>query len=123
MANSLPFNSSSVFCGLGTATITLNSAQAGIVSVEVQASLPYDTGSSNNSSVTSGGSSLQVLVKLNSVTKMTLSSPSPTQPMLAGKVSMLCVATDVIDVILSSSAAADNQLNSVKTMINVYAGS
>lgn len=123
MANGLPFNTSSVFAGLGTATITLTAAQAGLGSVEINCSLPYQAaGSSNNSSVTTSGSSVTILVKQNTVTKMTLSSPSPTQPNLSGKVMLLFAAADVIDVVLSSSGTADNQLNALKTIINVYNG-
>ncbi len=119
--NALQLNSSTVISGLGTQSFTVS--VDGFYTVDVDYSLPYQaSGSSHDSSVTTGGSSLQVLVKLNGSTKLTLSGPAPTQPKLSGSVKLDCVATDVITVVPSSAAAADNALNGLKGTINLYQG-
>lgn len=121
MSNGMQLNQSNVFAGLGTMTFTV--VTAGIYTVAVQAFLPYQaSGSSADSSVTTGGSDVTILVKQGATTKMTLEDPAPTQATLAGTVRLSCAAEDVITVVLSSSAAADNQLNSVKTIVNLYQG-
>lgn len=121
MSAGIPLNNSTVFAGLGTATFTV--VTAGLYTVAVNSFLPYQaSGSSNNSSVTSGGSSLSVAVNQNGSAKLTLSSPTPTQPTLSGTVHMSCAAADTITVVMSSAATADNQLNSVKTIINLFQG-
>ena len=99
----------------------------GIYTVQVKYWVPYQAaGSSNLSSVTTGGSSLQVLVKLDSSTKLTIgglgTDPTPTQPYVSGSVQISATAGAVIKVIPSSAAAVDNQLNSVKGIINIFAG-
>ncbi len=119
--NSLSPIQSTPVAGLGTQTF--NVVTAGNYTVSVRYSIPYiASGSSADSSVTTGGSELQVLVKLQSSTKLTLSAPAPTQPSLSGSVSMLCAAGDVIEIVPSSSADVDNALNAVKGIINIYQG-
>lgn len=108
---------------VGLATQTYNVPTAGNYTVGVNYSIPYiASGSSADSSATTGGSALQLLVKLNGTTKLTLSSPTPTQPALSGSVSMLCAAADVITVVPSSANAVDAGLNAVKGIINIYLG-
>lgn len=123
--NSLQLNTSTVFAGLGTSTFTV--VTTGLYTVAFKSTLPYQaSGSSNDSSVTTGGSSLQVVVNQDTgggpVAKLTVGSPSPTQPLLGGSVSLLCTAGDVLTVVLTSAAAADNALNAVKTIINLFQG-
>ncbi len=119
--NSLSPIQSTPVAGLGTQTF--NVTADGNYNVAVNYSIPYiASGSSADSSVTTGGSELQLLVKLNGSTKLTLSDPSPTQPTLSGSVQMLCVATDVITIVPSSSADADNAPNAIKGIINIYQG-
>ncbi len=119
--NSLSPIQSTPVAGLGTQTY--NVITAGLYTVAVNYSIPYiASGSSNDSSVTTGGSELQLLVKLDATTKLTLSGPSPTQPTLSGSVQMLCTAGQVITVVPSSSAAADNALNAIKGIVNIYQG-
>lgn len=121
MTNSLSQIQSTPVVGLGTQTYTVGAA--GNYNVQVKYFIPYiAAGSSADSTVTTGGSSLQVLVKLNGTTKLTLSSPSPTQPMLAGSVNIACSAGDSITVVPSSAAAVDNGLNAVKGVIDIYLG-
>ena len=108
---------------VGLDTQTFNVVTAGLYTCQVRYTIPYQSsGSSAYSDNTTGGSSLQVLVKLNGTTKLTLGSPTPTQPSLSGSVVMQCAASDVITVVPSSAAAADNALNAVKGIINVYQG-
>lgn len=121
MANGLQLNTSTVVGGLATQTFTV--ATAGYYTVEVNYDIPYrPAGSSENSASTVGGSSLQVLVKLNSTTKLTLSSPAPTQPKLTGSVLILAAAADVITVVPSSADADDIGLNAIKGVVNLYQG-
>jgi hypothetical protein len=118
--NSISSIASTPVTGLGTQTF--NVVTAGLYTCAVNFTIPYQTASSNNSSVTTSGSSLSIVVNLNGSAKLTLASPSPTQPSMGGSVVMQCAANDVITVVLSSAAAADNVLNAIKGTINIYAG-
>ncbi len=121
MANGIQLNSSTVWGGIATQTFTV--VTDGFYTCAVDVGLPYRaSGSSLYSSDTTGASALQVLVALNGSTKLTLGSPTPTQPKLSGSVGMACVAGDVITVVPSSAAAADNALNAIKGTINLYQG-
>jgi len=126
MANTLQLNTSTVFAGLGTSTFTVTTA--GLYTVQFEAFLPYlAAGTSNNTStVPANASALQVVVNLNGVAKLTTggatNNPSPTQPTLGGRISLQCVATDVITVVLSSASAGDAQPNAVKTILNLFQG-
>lgn len=125
MANGLSVIASTPVCGLATQTFTVPTA--GFYTVTAKYFVPCQaSGTSNNSSVTTGGSSLQVLLKLNGTTKLTIggaaTDPTPTQPFVYGSVIMSCSASDSITVVPSSSAAVDNQLNSVTGIINIYQG-
>ena len=125
MTNSLQLNTSTVFAGLGTNTFTV--VTAGLYTVSFKSFIPYiASGTSGDSSVTTGGSALQVVVNQNTgggpVAKLTIGSPSPTQPLMGGSVSLQCGAGDVITVVLTSSAAVDNTLNAIKSIINLFQG-
>lgn len=119
--NSLSLISSTPVVGL--ATQTYNVPTTGLYTVAVNYTIPYiASGSSADSTVTTGGSALQLLLKLNGSTKLTLGSPSPFQPSLSGSVVMSCTAADVITVVPSSANAVDAGLNAVKGVINIYQG-
>jgi len=123
--NSLSSTASTPFVGL--ATQTYNVLTTGTYTVQVQATIPYQAaGSSADSSNTTGGSSLQILVKLDATTKLTLggvaSNPTPTQPSLSGSVTFAATAGQVITVVPSSAALVDNLPNGVKGVINVFLG-
>lgn len=119
MANGIQLNTPTVFGGLGTQTFTASAA--GDYQVDVNISIPYQPPGSSSLSSADALSALTALVKLNSTTKLTLSSPSAQQPTLAGSVLIPgVVATDVITVVLTSSNAADNALNAIKGTINLY---
>lgn len=119
--NSLSAISSTAVAGLGTQTF--NVTTAGNYTVAVNYSIPFiPSGTSATSATTLGGSELQLLVKLNGSTVLTLSAPAPTQQTLSGSISMLCAAADAITVVPSSSAAVDNTLNAIKGIINIYQG-
>ncbi len=120
--NSLQLNQSTIFAGLGTSTFTV--VTAGLYTVAFTSTIPYQaSGSSADSSVTTGGSALSVVVNLQGSPVLTVASPSPTQPSMGGSVAMQCAAADVITVVLTSAAAADSQKNSIKTIINLFQGS
>ena len=120
--NSISPVQSTVVTGLGTQTF--NIVTAGLYTCAVNFSIPYQaSGSSNNSTVTTGGSSLQVVINQNGSPVLTIAAPvSPTQPSTGGSVRINCAAADVITVVLSSAAAADNTLNAIKGTINLYQG-
>jgi len=121
MANGLSLNQSTVFGGLGTSTFTV--VTGGLYTCEFKAFVPYKTsGTSGDSASLVGGSSVVVTVNLNGSPVLTTVAPSPTQPIVGGSVHMQCVANDVITVVLSSAAAADNALNAVKSIINLFQG-
>lgn len=122
MANSFQINQSTVVGGLGTQTCTVPTA--GLYTCALNFTIPYQaSGSSNNSSVTTGGSSLQIVVNQNGSPVLTVAAPvSPTQPITGGSVHIQCAVNDVITVVLSSAAAADQVLNAIKGTINFYLG-
>lgn len=125
MANSLQLNTSTVFAGLGTSTFTV--ITAGLYTVQFKATLPYlAAGSPGNSTVTSGGSALQVVINQNGSPVLTAggasTNPTPTQPSLGGSVVISAAASDVITVVLSSANAVDALPNAVKTIINLFQG-
>lgn len=93
-----------VFCGLGT--LTLVAPTTGLYFVDGKSSLP---------TLTAGGgeSALVTTVNLNG------------SPVYAGKagaqgfyIDMLCTAFDVITVVFTSSADADQPINAIKTAIS-----
>ncbi len=119
--NSLSVAQSTPFCGL--ATQTYNVTADGLYTVQVSCTIPYiASGTSNDSTATTGGSELQILVKLDATTKLTLEDPTPTQPSLSGAVTFAATAGQVITVVPSSAAAVDNSLNAIKGIINVFIG-
>ncbi len=121
MANGLQLNNSTVFAGLGTASYTV--VTSGLYTVEFKATIPYRAaGTAGYSDNTTGASALQVVVNLNGSPVLTVANPSSNQPLVGGVVSIGCVATDVITVVLTSSAVADAAPNAVKTTINLFQG-
>lgn len=108
---------------VGLATQTFNIVTDGFYTCQVRFTIPYRaSGMPGGSDITTGGSSLQILVKQGATTRLTLANPTPTQPSMSGSVVMQCVAGDVITVVPSSAAAADNELNAVKGIINLFFG-
>ncbi len=67
-------------------------------------------------------SGLTIVASNASTALMTLSQPTPSQPLLAGSVQAQCTAGDVLTVVTSSLAAADALPNAVKGIINIYLG-
>ena len=125
MANSLQLNTASVFAGLGTTTFTV--VTAGLYTVNCESFLPYRaSGSPGDSTVTAGGSGLQIVINQNGSPVVTVggssTNPTPTQPILSASARLNCAATDVITVVLSSANAVDAVPNSVKSIINLYQG-
>ncbi len=125
--NSISGTQSTPFCGLGTQTFTI--VTAGFYTCAIQCTIPYVTGTSDNSDTAADSpfaSALSIVVNQDTgggpVAKLTLSSPTPTQPSLSGSVRMQCAAGDIITVVTSSSAASDNARNAVKGIINLYFG-
>lgn len=48
--------------------------------------------------------------------------PSPTQPLLGGSVTWQATAADIINITFSSLSDADNALNAVKSIVNLFEG-
>lgn len=67
-------------------------------------------------------SGLVILLKNNSTILQTSAFPSPTQPLLGAAISFNATAADTVTVVLSSLSGADNALNAVKSIMNIYAG-
>jgi hypothetical protein len=119
--NSLSPIQSTPFTGLETQTYNVQTA--GTYTVEVDCTIPYRaSGQPGDSTSLVGASALQLLVKLDATTKLTLSSPTPTQPSLSGSVTFAATAGQVITVVPSSANAVDAVPNAVKGIINVFLG-
>lgn len=80
-------------------------------------------------SVTSTGSygvpaisGLDVVISQNSTVLARYGFPSPTQPIMGGSVVVAAAASDVLTVVFSSLSTADNALNAVKSIVNLYQG-
>lgn len=67
-------------------------------------------------------SGLVILLKNNSTILQTAAFPSPTQPLLGAATSFAATAGDTVTVVFSSLSGADNALNAVKSIVNIYAG-
>lgn len=123
MANTLQLNNGTAVGGLGTQTYTI--VTTGTYSVEFNIGIPFVTGTSDNSDTaadSSDASALSVVVNNNGSPVLTVASPAPTQPFVAGKVTFTGTAGQDITVVLTSSAVADNKLNAIKGVVNLYQG-
>lgn len=123
MSSALRLNSPTSFCGLTTLTYTLT--VTGMYSVEFNVSIPFVTGTSDNSDTAADSpfaSALSCVVNNNGSPVLSVTSPAPTQPFVSGKVSFAGVAGQDVTFVTSSSAAADNKLNAVKGNVNLYQG-
>lgn len=107
MSNILFINQPYVNVGLGTMTYTVPTTGQYSVLVDCTENPP---------------TSLTILVKNGGSTIFTAPTITPTQGALQFKYSFGATAADVITVVLSSSAAIDNQLNTVKTIISIEQG-
>lgn len=67
-------------------------------------------------------SGLVVAIKQNSTTLVSYGFPTPTQPIMGGSVVVQAVAGDVISFVFSSLSTADNDLNAVKSIVNLFQG-
>lgn len=67
-------------------------------------------------------SGLVVQLKKNSTVLATYGFPSPTQPIMGGSVVVSASAADVLSFVASSLSDADNALNAVKSVVNLYQG-
>lgn len=67
-------------------------------------------------------SGLTVQLKNNSTVLARYGNPSPTQPVMGGSVSVACAANDVLTFVAASLSDADNALNAVKSIVNIYQG-
>ena len=107
MANYLLLNQPFVFVGLGTLTYTVPSTAKYNVHVELSEVPP--TG-------------LSVVVNNNASPVFTAPVITPTQIAQQFRVGLQLTAADVVTVVLASSAAIDNQLNTVKSTITIGQG-
>ncbi len=107
--NSANVDSAATFTGL--ATYTYNIPNAGNYVVSVVSTIPLS-------------SSLQIEIAKNGTNVNTVggsaSNPAPTQQQISNSQIIACVLGDVITVITSSSAAADQLANAVKTTVQIY---
>lgn len=68
-------------------------------------------------------SGISILMKQNSTTKASFSSPTPGQSAIDLDVIMNCSINDVIGVVISSSTASDQLGNSFKAILTIRQGS
>lgn len=112
--NNLQANVASPFAGLGTSTY--NVLAAGSFVVDCQMTLPANNGL--------GNSAVQIVINKNGSAVVTVggatADPTPSQPSIGARANILCAASDVLTVVISSAAVVDNLANSVKSMINLY---
>lgn len=101
---------SNIIVGLGTYTFTVTSATAGMITVQATASENPPSG-------------LSIALQKNGSPVATSTAPTTAQGTINIQTTMNCVATDVISVVITSSAAIDNQLNTVKTLVTLRQGS
>lgn len=109
MSNTLALNQNYVNCGLGTMTYTVPTGGAGIYNAQVQLTEVPPSG-------------VVILVKKNSSTVFTAPVLTPTQSAVQFKYSQPFADADVISVVISSSSAIDNQLNTVKSNVSIGQG-
>lgn len=107
MSNFLIQNQNYVQDGLGTLTFTIPSTNQ--YTVRCQTTVMPD-------------SSLAILVKKNGSTVYTAPALVPGQIALEFKTSLQCTAADSVTVVFSSSAAVDEQLNSIKSNVSIEQG-
>lgn len=109
MATTLQLNATQPVAGLGTSTYTALVTSA--YEVQVQTTLP-------------AGSGVQIVVNKNGTPVVTVggvaANPTPTQPSIGAQCRIQATATDVINVVLSSSNAVDSQPNAVKSTIALF---
>ena len=108
MARGFKGGVSTTFCGLDTYTHT--AATTGIYTVEVRVTEVPPSG-------------LSVLIKQGSSTVATAVSPRTQQGNINVRAVINATQGDVLSVVVSSSSAIDQQLNNVKTEINLRQGS
>lgn len=119
--NALQLNTSTPVVGLGTQTF--NVVTAGLYTCAPNFTIPYRaSGQPGDSTSLVGASSLQIVINLNGSPILTLANPSPTQPSMGGSVRFQAAASDVVTVVLTSSAAADAAFNAVKGIVNLFQG-
>jgi hypothetical protein len=110
MANTLKENQSNVICGLGTFTRTISNTNM----YKVKARATENPTSSLSISITQSGSASATI---------TSDAPAADQNNITVSKVFNCVAGDVITIVISSAAATDNQLNTVKTTVAISEGS
>lgn len=125
MTNTLTAVQSTPFVGLNTFTYTVTTA--GIYTVDCEATIPNEQGTSaNTNSAQPVQSQLQIVIALNGTPALTVggsaANPTPTQGTLGARTHLSCAVADVITVVTSSSAAVDVALNAVKGTVNLYLG-
>lgn len=104
--------------------VVLTNIQYGLCTAAANGSASYGasyatTAGSYGDPETSG---LGVVLKNNSTVLARYGFPSPSQPSMGGRVVVQATAGDVLTIVLSSLSGADNALNAVKTVVNLFAG-
>lgn len=109
MANTLKASRSNVIVGLGSFTHTAGNTGMYTVSAFCNENPP---------------SSVSIVLSQSGSTTASITSTAPAAAQQEIQVQKIfnCVAGDVLTVAISSSAAIDNQLNTVKTIVNVRQG-
>lgn len=109
MANTFKVNQSNVICGLQTTTHTIGTTNM----YHVLSKSTIHPGSALSITVSQSGST---------TASFTSTAPSSSQRHIELNCSFNCVIGDVITVAITSSAAIDNGLNNVSTVLAIYTG-
>jgi hypothetical protein len=108
-----------------TSAVTLNNIQVGSCTAAADGTAATGFAFAVGTTGTYGTpaiSGLDVVLKQNSTVLARYGFPTPTQPIMGGSVVISASASDVITIVLSSLSAADNALNAVKTIVNLFQG-
>lgn len=134
-ANTIAANTRTAIAANATAAsvFTVTGATSHVILTDIQYGLSTDaadgTAAPGFSYVITEGSfgapatsGLVVLLKQGSTIKGTFAFPSPTQPIMGGSVVVNASVNDVLTFVASSLSSADNALNAVKSIVNLYQG-
>jgi hypothetical protein len=108
-----------------TSAVTLNNIQVGSCTAAADGTAATSFSFAVGTTGTYGTpaiSGLDVVLKQNSTVLARYGFPTPTQPIMGGSVVVNASASDVLSFVASSLSTADNALNAVKSIVNLYQG-
>lgn len=107
-------------------TLILNGAQTAVINALDTYNYTVKTAAVHYASIQMSvipASGLSILIKQNSSTIASFSSPAPMQNVIDLACNINAAVSDVISFVISSSSPIDQQLNTIKGIINIHVGS